>query len=55
MYILETPVEAKFYLPLAEGKAFFTLNGDKQDVGSYQNIDGCAVIKLEKGKYTVEY
>ena len=55
IYNFETPVNAKFYLPLEPDKSTFILNEKEFDVGSCQNLDGCAVIKLEKGKYTIEY
>ncbi len=55
VYNLETPVGAKFYLPLETDKTTFLLNREKIDVDNCENVDGCAVIKLKKGKYKVEY
>lgn len=55
VFVCETPVGGEFQLPIIEGKNTVTVNGEQISVDSLEVIDGCAVIKLERGRYTVEY
>ena len=51
----ETPVSGEFHLPIIEGKNTVIVNGKQISVDSLEIMDGCAVIKIESGKYTIEY
>jgi alpha-L-rhamnosidase len=55
VFVCETPVSGEFQLPIIEGKNTVTVNGNQLAVDSLEVIDGCAIIKLERGKYTIEY
>lgn len=51
----ETPVSGEFYLPVIEGKNTLVVNGNQMTIDSLEIIDGCAVINIQSGKYTIEY
>ena len=51
----ETPVSGEFYLPVIEGKNTLVVNGNQMTIDSLEIIDGCAVIDIKSGKYTIEY
>ena len=51
----ETPVSGEVHLPIIEGKNTVIVNGKQIPVDSLEIMDGCAVIKIESGKYTIEY
>jgi alpha-L-rhamnosidase len=54
-YYFETPVKGEIFLPIVENKTEFLLNGEKNNVNAFRITDGCAVIHIEKGKYSIEY
>ena len=55
LFECETPVSAKFYLPILPDKNNFTLNGKQMNTAEFNIIDGCYVIDLESGKHAIEY
>ncbi len=55
VYNCETPVTGEFHLPIIEDKNTVIVNGKQIAVDSLEVIDGCAVIKLNCGKYVIEY
>lgn len=54
-YYFETPVKGEIFLPIVENKTEFFLNGEKNKIDNFKITDGCAVICIEKGKYSIEY
>lgn len=54
-YECEAPVKAEFYLPICEAKDTFIINGIEKQIFDFKTVDGCAVIDLDCGKYSIKY
>lgn len=52
---IETPVNAEFHLPSGTDKNSFILNGEQIEADGLKIIDGCRIVKLEKGKHIIKY
>ena len=55
IFDFESPVSCEFCLPYIAEKDICKLNGEIKNVSDLETIDGIPVIKLDAGKYTVEY